>query len=183
MTIPVSVLKERAQTIRLLAFDVDGVLTDGGIFLSEATEFLRFDVQDGSAMSIARRAGYHLALITGRRSPAAIRRAEMLGITDMLTSIVDKRTALMQLAEAKQLPPEAVLFMGDDLLDLPAFSAAHLRVAPANAVPEVRSAADWITQASGGHGAVREAIELVMRTQGTWEPAVADTIGKHLIGQ
>lgn len=165
-------------TVRLLAMDVDGVLTDGTVTwgvdgAGELQELKGFNVKDGLGISLARAAGLEVAWITGRRSAIVERRAAELGVREVAQWARNKRVVLEELTGRLGLAREQVLYIGDDLNDLPAFGAAGIRVAVADAVAEVRQAADWVTKASGGAGAVREVAEQVLRSQGRWEEAVA----------
>lgn len=168
---------ERLMPLRLLAMDVDGVLTDGRITWAVSsdgtlTESKSFDVKDGLGISLALAAGLEVAWITGRKSPLVARRAEELRVTHLCQGARDKRAVLASLTERLGMRQEQVLYIGDDLNDLPAFAAAGVKVAVADAVPEVQDAADWVTTAAGGHGAVREVIDAVLSAQGVREAAV-----------
>jgi len=164
-------LAARASRIRLLVLDVDGVLTDGGLFYGPAgEEWKRFDVQDGLALVEARRAGLAVAVISGRASPAVTRRMAELGVTEVLQGIADKEHALSSLLTRLGLSPTEVAMMGDDLPDLAIMDKAGLALAPANASAEVQRAADWVSARRGGGGAVREAVELLLRARGAWPP-------------
>lgn len=162
--------------------DVDGVLTDGTITWgsfesapgdSPFVELKSFNVRDGLGIGTARVAGLDVAWVTGRVSNIVQRRAEELGVREVVQRARDKRAALHEIAARLGMGQEQVLYIGDDLNDLPAFQAAGVRVAVADASPMVRDAADWITDARGGDGAVREVIEAVLQAQGQWQQAVA----------
>lgn len=173
-------LRRRLLPIKLLAFDVDGVLTDGGLFMGTGDfELLRFDVKDGSALSMALRSDYILALITGRRSPVVARRGEMLGIKEIHLGISDKKSVVRGLMEKYSLAKNQILFMGDDILDIGAFSAAGFSACPADAAEDVLGQVDYRCSHRGGRGAVREVIELVMRTQNRWNDAVERIVGRN----
>lgn len=161
------------RPIRLVVFDVDGTLTDGGIFVSGAAETLRFDVRDGLLMVEAIRAGLHVAWITGRGSPAVEERARNLGVSDLHLRVKDKAIVLRQVLERLSLTPDQTLAMGDDLPDLALRSVAGCFIAPADACAEVLAVADHVTTARGGRGAVREALELLFRAQDRWDALVA----------
>lgn len=170
-------IESRLEPLRLLAMDVDGVLTDGAIVLGydadgALLELKSFHARDGLGISLAQAAGLEVAWITGRLSPLVARRAAELRVREVCQWARDKRRALAELAARLQLPREAVLYVGDDLNDLPAFAAAGVRVAVADADAAVRAAADWVTTAPGGRGAVREVVERVLRAQGRYEAAV-----------
>lgn len=157
--------------------DVDGVLTDGGIGWSAGTagalvESKSFHVRDGLGISMALTVGLEVAWITGRRSAIVEKRAQELGVREIHQGSRDKRTVLGALIERLGLSQEQVLYLGDDLNDLPAFDAAGVRVTVPEAGPEVLSQAHWVTTAGGGRGAVREVVEAVLKAQGRWEGAV-----------
>lgn len=166
-------MKERLKQIRLLALDVDGVLTDGTLNIAAGGElFKAFNARDGLAISCALRYGLTIAVITGRRSEIIHHRAEELGIKYLCEGVKDKYAELERLRQELALRQEEVAYMGDDLNDLPAFQAAAVRFAPADAAAEVRQAADHVTMACGGKGAVREAVEMLMKASGAWQEAV-----------
>lgn len=149
--------------IKLVALDVDGTLTDGGVYLDGAgAEFKRFDIQDGMGLVLLRRAGVRVAIISGRFSQATEGRARELGVELLYNGVGDKLPVLQALAEELGLKPEEISFVGDDVNDLDCLRWAGLGIAVANGRPEVRDAADRVTEARGGYGAVREASELVL---------------------
>ena len=161
------------QKIKLLALYVDGVLTDGSIYISPAGEvFKGFNAKDGMGISCALRSGLQIAVITGRQSPIVERRCEELGITILQQGVKDKRLALQQMAQELGLVREEIAYMGDDLNDIPAFKASGLNLVPADAAMEVLAVADIITKASGGRGAVREAITMILAAQDNWNVIV-----------
>ena len=161
------------QKIKLLALDVDGVLTDGSIYIGPAGEvFKGFNAKDGMGISCALRSGLQIAVITGRQSPIVERRCEELGITLLQQGVKDKRLALQQMAQKLGLVREEIAYMGDDLNDIPAFKASGLNLVPADAAIEVMAVADIITKASGGRGAVREAITMILAAQDNWNVIV-----------
>jgi 3-deoxy-D-manno-octulosonate 8-phosphate phosphatase (KDO 8-P phosphatase) len=159
--------------------DVDGVLTDGTIVWSArpqggaVLETKSFSVRDGLGLSMARIAGLQVAWITGRTSSVVERRAIELGVTELHQWARNKALVLEEIKGRHALPAAAVAFIGDDLNDVPAFKAAGLRIAVADAAPELQALADWTTQAPGGRGAVREVVEAILRAQGRWEEIVA----------
>ena len=161
------------QKIKLLALDVDGVLTDGTIYISPAGEvFKGFNAKDGMGISCALRNNLQIAVITGRQSPIVERRCEELGIKLFMQGVKDKRLALQQMAQKLGLTREEIAYMGDDLNDIPAFKASGLSLAPADGSIEVFDVADIITKAKGGRGAVREAITMILAAQDNWEQIV-----------
>lgn len=164
----------KLAAIKLLALDVDGVLTDGSIYIGAQGELFKgFNAKDGMGISCALRSDVEIAIITGRTSEIICRRAQELGIKTVMEGVRDKAVALLQLASERQLKQEAVAYIGDDLNDLPAFSVAAVAFAPGDAVDEVCDAADIILANAGGRGAVREAIEMILQAQRKWQPIVA----------
>ncbi len=159
-------LREKAKNIELIVMDVDGVLTDGRIIYSaDGKETKSFDVRDGYGLALAKMAGLDLAWISGRFSEVTAHRASELGIERVYQGEHDKAPVLRKLAEELEIRLENVVFMGDDVIDIPAMEAAGIGVAVADAHPETLAAADWITACKGGQGAVREVIDLVMRAK------------------
>lgn len=159
--------------IRLLAMDVDGTLTDGGIeYADDGREQKRFHIHDGLGIVLAGFVGLRIAWITGRASPLVERRARELGVADLLQGVRDKAAALTELGFRLRVGPDEVAYLGDDLNDLPALRRAAVAIAPANAVPEVKAAAHLVTPRAGGHGAARDAIEQILRARGDYDAAV-----------
>jgi 3-deoxy-D-manno-octulosonate 8-phosphate phosphatase (KDO 8-P phosphatase) len=162
-------LDARCRPIELLVTDVDGVLTDGVIAIDDAgIETKHFHVRDGMAFSLWHRAGKQTAILSGRRSIAVDRRAAELKITNVLQGQEHKAAPLQVLIERLGLAPRQVCFVGDDLADLPALLAVGLAVCPADAVAEVKGVAHLVTQAPGGGGAIRELVEVILKSQGAW---------------
>lgn len=160
--------------IRGIAFDVDGVLTDGTVAISSSgEESKRFSIPDGTAILWCRMLGYELALVSGRESKATAIRAEELGIREVYQGVRDKTARVAAWADSKGLALEEVLYMGDDHIDLPVFEAVGLSVAPAGADPHVRAQASHVTAARGGEGAVREAIEWLLEGAGRLDEALS----------
>ena len=170
-------LEARLSRIRLVALDVDGVLTDGRVVYVGEEELQSFDVQDGFALSRLRKAGLAVAWITGRGCRATERRAAELGVDELHVKAGPKDVILAELQVRLDIPPEATLAMGDDLPDLRMARCAGLLAAPANARPEVRERADLVTAAAGGRGAVRELCERLLAARGDWDPMVTDYSG------
>ena len=155
------------MAIRLLALDVDGTLTDGGVYMNgEGAEFKRFDIRDGMGIVRLRKAGVEVALISGRHSPATERRAQELGITRLYNGVGDKMPVLSALLEELGITLEETAYMGDDVNDVDCLRAAGLALVPADGVPEARAAADYVTARAAGRGAVREAAELILTENG-----------------
>ncbi len=164
----------RAGGVRLMIFDVDGVLTDGTLYYSASGEELKaFNIRDGQGMKMLAGTGVRLAIVSGRRSAALERRAADLGVDLLYQGVEDKRAAFDELTARLALSPEDCGFLGDDLIDLPVLLRCGFAAAVADAAPEVRARAHYVTSAPGGRGAVRETCELVMRAQGTLAGALA----------
>jgi 3-deoxy-D-manno-octulosonate 8-phosphate phosphatase (KDO 8-P phosphatase) len=164
----------RAARIRLLVLDVDGVLTDGGLLYGPAGEEVkRFSVHDGFGLQAARRAGLEVAVISGRASAAVTRRLAELGVSEVQQGIRDKGAALDGLLARLGIRAAEVAVMGDDLPDLGLMRRVGLALAPANAAPEVRRAARWVSRRRGGDGAVREAVEFLLKARKAWPPAAS----------
>lgn len=167
-------LLARAAEVKLLVFDVDGVLTDGGLYYGPDGEaFKRFDVKDGHALVMARLVGLPAALITARQSRIVEVRAKELGFVQVIQLARDKRLGLDAVCQSQQIAPSMCAYMGDDLNDLGPMAEVGLSACPADAVPEVRQAAHLVTQSNGGRGAVRELVELCLKASGRWDQAVA----------
>lgn len=167
----------QAAQIQLIVFDVDGVLTDGSIFLTDdGIEFKRYNVRDGFAMRAAGKLGLKVGVITGRSTRAVTARMADLEIPYVLLGQLDKKTALQKVCDWANVKPEWTAFVGDDLIDLPAMLMCGYPISVADAVPEVKHAARYVTQAKGGYGAGREAIEHILNTQGKW----AEMVSKYL---
>lgn len=149
--------------IRLLAMDVDGTLTDGGIYMDgQGSEYKRFDIQDGMGIARFRAAGGIVALISGRFSPATEKRAHELQVDYLANGAGDKLPILCRIAADAGIKPQETAYMGDDVNDIDCAKWAGLGIAVANAVPEMKNAADYITERSGGNGAVREATDMIL---------------------
>ena len=166
--------KTRAARIKLVAFDIDGVMTDGGLhYTDDGGELKTFNVQDGLGLKFMQRAGFELAIVTGRTSGVVAARAADLGIEHVYQGVANKRAAVAGLLEKLGLHWHDCAFMGDDVIDLPAMTQCGLAIAPANARPIVKEYAHTVMDAAGGHGAVREAIEFILAAQGKLEAAFA----------
>jgi 3-deoxy-D-manno-octulosonate 8-phosphate phosphatase (KDO 8-P phosphatase) len=161
--------------IKLLLFDVDGVLTDGSIIVhGDGTESKQFNIRDGAGIVWAQRAGLPVGLLSARLADATSVRATQLGITTVVQGAGNKLAGYEQILKDAGLTDQEVGYMGDDLQDLPVLRRAGFSAAPADAAPEVRAAVQWVSASAGGHGAVRECIEHVLRAQGIWRSAVAE---------
>ncbi len=160
--------------IELLVLDVDGVLTDGHIVLTPAGEEIKsFHVRDGSGMKYWKRAGGKLAIISGRGSYAVVRRAQDLEVDAVRVNAKDKLPAYREILAELNVPASRTAVMGDDLPDLPLLMHCALPIAVADAVSEVRSAAAYVTQLPGGHGCVREVIDMILQRSGKWDGILA----------
>jgi 3-deoxy-D-manno-octulosonate 8-phosphate phosphatase (KDO 8-P phosphatase) len=163
-----------AAGIKLLLFDVDGVLTDGKVSIhSDGSESKSFAIRDGIAMVWAQRAGLRVGILSARHSPTTPHRAAQLGITLIHQGVTSKLQAYERILADEGVSDFEVAYMGDDIVDLAVLERAGLSAAPADAVPEVRAAARWVSTATGGNGAVRELIEFVLRAQDRWTAVVA----------
>ena len=161
---------QAASQIRLLVLDVDGVLTDGGLYYDLQNQVMkRFDVQDGFGIRIAQQAGIDVAVITGLVSRAVELRVKDLGITDYFAGYLDKRACLEEIRRRHDLKWEQMAYLGDDWVDLSVMDMVGLPLAVANAQPEVKGIASYVTMAKGGQGAVREVIRHLLMAQGKYE--------------
>jgi 3-deoxy-D-manno-octulosonate 8-phosphate phosphatase (KDO 8-P phosphatase) len=168
-------IERRASRIKLLLMDCDGVLTDGRLWLTDdGDEQKSFNTHDGLGLSLLHRAGIKSGIITGRSSRAVARRAQELGIEFVCQGSPDKIAAFEQLLTEAGVDENEVAFVGDDLPDIPIMNRAELAVAVADAVEETRAVAHYITRAKGGRGAVREVIEIILKSQGRWHDLVED---------
>lgn len=166
-----------ARKVKLLLMDVDGVLTDGRIWLlsmpdGSAQEIKGFSAYDGAGLKMARGAGLHTGLITGRDSAATARRAREAEIEFVYQKRADKLPAYEEILRKAGVSDAEACFVGDDLPDLPILARVGFAVAVANAAPEVKRATHYVTKRSGGDGAVREVIELILKAQGKWDQAL-----------
>lgn len=164
----------RAHGVRLMIFDVDGVLTDGRIYYNDAGEELKaFSTLDGHGIRMLMASGVDVALLTGRTSGVVAHRAKNLGIRHVLQGVADKRAAFLELAAALGLDPANCGYMGDDVVDLPVLTRCGFSAATAEAPEIVRRHAHFVATQPAGAGAAREVCELLMRSQGTLEAALA----------
>jgi 3-deoxy-D-manno-octulosonate 8-phosphate phosphatase (KDO 8-P phosphatase) len=168
-------IEAKARLIRLVLFDVDGVLTDGRVLLhSDGSESKQFEIRDGTGIVLAQRAGLTIGFLSARMSAPTARRAAELGVTLLRHGVASKLQAYEQILDEKHMDDEQVAYMGDDILDLPVLVRAGLAAAPADARDEVRLRAHWVSAASGGRGAARELVEVILRAQGKWEAIVRE---------
>jgi 3-deoxy-D-manno-octulosonate 8-phosphate phosphatase (KDO 8-P phosphatase) len=169
-----SAIRQRAARIKLFLCDVDGVLTDGSIFIGGEREFKRFNIRDGLGLVLARRAGLKVGWVSARPSPATKLRADELKI-DFLVQQNDrtsKTAAIEALLAREKLNWNDVCFVGDDIVDLGPLNRAGFSVAVGDGVAEAKAAAHFITKNSGGRGAIREIVEMILQAQGKWKPFV-----------
>jgi 3-deoxy-D-manno-octulosonate 8-phosphate phosphatase (KDO 8-P phosphatase) len=170
-------LKKRAAQIKIILMDVDGTMTDGSVTLlsqpdGSALEIKTFDAHDGQGLTLAHTAGLRTGCITGRESPALLRRAREMKMEFVYMKIPQKIPAYEEILRKAEVPDSAVAFIGDDLPDIPLMHRVGLAVAVGDAVPEVKRIAHYTTKALAGRGAVREAIELVLRSKGIFEQLI-----------
>ncbi len=167
-------LAARCGPIALLLLDVDGVLTDGVIAVDDrGVETKHFHVRDGSGLSLWRKAGKQAAILSGRRAAAVDHRAAELGISPVIQGAADKYEPFRSLLSDLELDASQVCYMGDDLADLPVLGAVGLAACPADAAVEVQGVAHVVTRATGGRGAVRELVEMILKHQGAWDRLLA----------
>jgi len=170
-------VRKRAAQVKVLLMDVDGTMTDGGVTLlsqadGSALEIKTFDAHDGQGLTLARTAGIRTGCITGRESPALLRRAKEMKMEFVYMKQATKIPAYEDILRKAGVPESAVAYVGDDLPDLPVMRRVGLAIAVGNAVPEVKEAAHFTTNAFAGHGAIREAIELIIKSKGIWEEMI-----------
>jgi 3-deoxy-D-manno-octulosonate 8-phosphate phosphatase (KDO 8-P phosphatase) len=176
-----------ASRVRLLGLDVDGVLTDNGVYIGPVAgariELKRFDIQDGLGLILLKTAGFPVVWISGRSSEATTLRATELRVEELLQVPGPRKAAAFgELLARRGIGWDEVAFVGDDLADLPILRRVGLPIAVANAVPEVKQAASYVTHAPGGHGAVREVIEALFRARGEWPDMLERYFAEHAAG-
>jgi len=159
--------RSKLKNIKLLLLDVDGVMTDGGVYIAESGDrFKKFNIQDGYGIVKLQRTGVRVGIITGGNSKMVQRRAEELGIADVYQNFDDKMTAYEQVKKKYNLRDEEIAHVGDDDLDLPVLKKVGFSAAPADAIPEVRKQVHFVSKRRGGEGAVREVIEVLLQGRG-----------------
>lgn len=169
------IIHQKAQKIRLLLLDVDGILTDGRIFYGEkGREMKCFHVRDGQGIRWLLKEGIKVGFLSGRSSGAVEMRAKDLGISFLFQGIKDKMVTYRELLQTANLEPDQVSFMGDDFIDVRLLQNVGLSVSVHNGHPLVKKEVDYVTQAAGGFGAVREVSELILKSQGKWESILTD---------
>jgi 3-deoxy-D-manno-octulosonate 8-phosphate phosphatase (KDO 8-P phosphatase) len=173
MSKPKKAVLNRIKKIKLVVFDVDGVLTPGEILVHpDGSESKNFHVRDGIAVRLAQRAGLKIGFLSGRHSEAVAQRALDLGIDICVQGSADKKTDFFGILEKSSLTPAEVAFVGDDVVDLPVLKIAGFAATVADACPEAREVAHFVTRANGGRAAAREIIELILKTQGRWNEVI-----------
>ena len=171
-------IPERAARVRLVLFDVDGVLTDGKLLVhADGSESKVFDIKDGTGIVWAQRLGLTVGFLSARSSAATAQRAAQLGVTLVHQGVPSKLETYEQIADSLMLDDGEIAYMGDDILDLPVLARVGLAAAPADAAADVRSRVHWVAAARGGAGAARELIELILQAQGRWESVLATYLG------
>lgn len=167
-------IAQRAPALKLIAFDVDGILTDGRLYLSDSGEEMKaFNALDGHGIRMLQNSGVAVAIITGRRSKLVQLRAENLNITHLYQGVANKAEAFADLQAATGLTPAQMAFMGDDVIDLPVLRHVGLAVSVPSAPMIVKAYAHYLTQAKAGKGAVREVCDFIMQAQGTFDAQMA----------
>ncbi len=167
-------IEDRAKRIKVVIFDVDGVMTNGGLILGDdGLEYKAFHSQDGLGMKLLKASGVQMALITGRTSNVVVKRAENTGVARFYQGIEDKLEAFNELLKEFQISAEDCAFMGDDVVDLPPMRRCGFAVTVPHAMPLVKEHSHYITTRGAGNGAVREICELIMRAQGTFDAQMA----------
>ena len=170
-------IKAKAQKIKLVIFDVDGVLTDGSLFYGDdGQEYKAFQARDGHGMKMLQKSGVDIAIITGRQSEVVAHRAKNLNIDHVYQGQLEKLPAFKTLLEKLDLLPEEVAYVGDDVVDLPIMIRVGLAVTVKDGHELVKKHAHWVTENCGGHGAAREICEFIMQAQGTWEPLIQEYV-------
>jgi YrbI family 3-deoxy-D-manno-octulosonate 8-phosphate phosphatase len=166
-------LNDLCRGITVILSDVDGVMTDGGIiFDNQGIEVKRFHVRDGQGIKLWQRAGGKFGIITSRNSHIVKLRSTELGIDVVRQGFAEKLPAAREVIADLGVPASAVCYIGDDLPDVPVMRSVGLGIAVADAASEVQAAAGYVTQHPGGHGAVREAVEMILKAQGRWEEVI-----------
>ncbi len=167
-------LDDRARAVRMIVFDIDGVLTDGSLFYGDdGQEYKAFNSRDGHGIKMLRASGVEAGIITGRTSQVVLHRARNLGISRIFQGAHDKLTAFEALLRDMDLAPEHIAYMGDDIVDLPVLRRCGLAITVPDAPPEVVARCHLVSRAHAGRGAAREVCELIMRAQGTWAAQLA----------
>ncbi len=171
-------ITENLEKIRYLILDVDGTMTDGGVYLDDhGREMKKFSIKDGAAVLLARQAGIETVILTGRKSGAVARRAAELGITEVFQDVKHKRTFLTAYFEKKGIRPEEAAYIGDDLNDLEAMKCAGLPACPQDAARQVKAVCACVLTSCGGQGAVREFVEMILEKRGILDQCAEELWG------
>ena len=174
--LPQAELESRARALRVLLFDVDGVLTDGGVYIdADGRELKRFSIKDGAGIALASKFGLTTGIISARASSATNSRAAELGMKIVMQGVTSKRQALADVLAGHNVKAAEVAYMGDDLVDLAVIGEVGLAGCPADAAAEVTAACHWVSRQPGGQGAAREFIELILKARGQWD----DVLSQH----
>ena len=167
-------VRDRASRITLVLMDADGVLTDGRIIVfADGNDARAYHARDGLAVRLGQSAGIAFGVVSGRRSPAVALRAQELDFVEIHQGIGAKGACVEEIARRRGIAPEAICFIGDDIVDVPAFRRSGLAIAPADADPEVLPRVHWVGACDGGRGIVRETVDLILRARGAWAHATA----------
>lgn len=170
---------EKAKNIELIILDVDGVMTDGSLFFGDdGQQYKAFNSLDGHGIRMVQECGFAIAIITGRQSEVVNHRMNDLGVTTIYQGYRDKTPAYDQLIKDTCLSDDQIAYVGDDVVDLPVMSRVGLPIAVQNAHPYVKQHAEWVTEASGGRGAVREVCEMMIRSKGLLDDKLASYLYK-----
>jgi 3-deoxy-D-manno-octulosonate 8-phosphate phosphatase (KDO 8-P phosphatase) len=166
-------LQAKLKNIKMLILDVDGVMTDGRVIMDDrGQEIKNFDVRDGHGIKLVQRYGIKVVLLTGRQSEVVKHRAQDLGIKEIYQKVFNKKEVFARILKKNKLNAAEVAFIGDDIIDIPVLKAAGFSTAVADAMDVVKKSVDYVTQNSGGRGAVREVCEMLLQAQGKW-PEIA----------
>jgi len=171
-------VRERASRVTLVLMDADGVMTDGRIItVDDGRDARAYHARDGLAVRLGQSAGIEFGVVSGRRSEAVAKRAQELDYVEIHQGVVDKGALVEEIAKRRGVRLEAVCFIGDDIVDVPAFRVCGLSIAPADSDPDVLPLVHWVGACAGGRGIVREAVGLILRAHGSWERATAKYLG------
>jgi 3-deoxy-D-manno-octulosonate 8-phosphate phosphatase (KDO 8-P phosphatase) len=175
-------IESKAVPIKLVLFDVDGVLTDAKILLhADGSESKQFDIRDGTGIVLAQRAGLMVGFLSARTAAPTAHRAAQLGVTLLYQGVASKMEAYDRIINELHVEDAQVAYMGDDVVDLPVLARAGLAAAPGDAREDVRSRVHWVSAVPGGHGAARDLIEVILRAQGKWDAIVREYMNEAAV--